>query len=408
MNLSQTIRWGGVLVAAGLAFWAGRYSSSEDLSPADSITEIRAGLSTAGALESLAYLVPALRALEREDLEAAASEYAQRLVTLDECEIAPFVDRWTELSLDDAIAGIESWPDSRKRGVALGKAIENVAVRDPAGGLLLFESAAQQNPSFRSHLGIELLTGLSGSESLDPLSAYIESLSEDSVGPALGASLGMIARHHGSEAMISWTEELLPTLETPQLKEKAFRKAVRTLSRKDPQRAGEWALARWGEPYADIGPGAVAEGWILAAPIDALGWLEHEAPEPSRAKALELVYGRWLFQNRSVAQQWLESTDRTAFHDPAIGVLARTLAQSNPDGAMEWCARVIEQAGRKMCYVSTVGQWARKEPGAAIRWLDESPLEEAARTSVRERIEARTSSKNASGPSSQQVPERDP
>jgi hypothetical protein len=226
------------------------------------------------------------------------------------------------------------------------------------------------------------VNGLAASDP-EGLRGYLRGLDKEAIGAPLGLALGILARQHGVDALLAWTEDLIGETPDAQLRAKIFRKAARTAARRDPHLAAEWIDAHWGRDYAADGPSAVAEAWILLAPLDAIDWLRLKAPAESHSKALGLAFGRWLYEDAAAAKNWLDATERTRFRDPAIAAYARNLARRVPEEAIGQCERVLESETREKCFISAARSWLKRDRAAAAAWLDDSPLDEESRDSLR-------------------------
>jgi hypothetical protein len=88
--------------------------------------------------------------------------------------------------------------------------------------------------------------------------------------------------------------------------------------------------------------------------------------------------------------EWLESEELTVFHDPAIAVHAKELGYRKPSAAVAWCERILDEGRRLACLKKTAAQWYQRDAVAAETWLQQSPLDEAARLKVRTPKKPRT------------------
>ena len=283
-----------VLMRVGGAFALGRLTAPEkhlERARADErVTALREAVAAASPLERAARLTKRLAVLDAEDLDRAIALYEREISSLGECEISPFVDAWTEIDPQAAITRISAWPYAQKRILGLQSAVLATASRDASAALPLFQELSERYPRLRPEFHARLLSGWAASNP-ETLRDHLLALPLDGLGPALGSVLGATARHHGVEFLITWTGQLIdaaPQDET--LRAKIFRKAIRTVTRRDPRRAGEWATAHWGTPHGSEGPRIVAEAWILLEPLTAIEWIQTRAPAESRAKALEMAF----------------------------------------------------------------------------------------------------------------------
>jgi hypothetical protein len=357
--------------------WAGSLASR-----AKPAAAVREALTTGGSLARMARLVPALHALSEDEVDAVAAVYAREISTLGECDIAPFVDAWARIDAEQALEGTAAWPYAAKRKIGLRNALEAVTSREPDRGRTLYETLTESHPALRADLQIDLVSGWAAADP-EGLRGYLRGLSKQEITESAGLALEMIARYHDVDTMLAWTDEFIEETPDAQLPTNFFKKAASIATRFDPLRATTWVGAHWGRDYAEAGPSAVAHAWILVAPLDAIAWLQTEAPAESRAKALESAFRRWLIEDRAAAMNWLGSEERTRFHDPAVAVHAHDLVRRSPEEAIGWCEQVLEPESREECFINVVRRWLMKDGAAAVAWLDESSLDEESRDSLR-------------------------
>jgi hypothetical protein len=114
-----------------------------------------------------------------------------------------------------------------------------------------------------------------------------------------------------------------------------------------------------------------------------MGWLGENASGGRRDRAVRQAFLEWSRADRPSAKAWLESVSPTAFHDPALEVWAEQLVASEPVEALGWCERILDPARRQRCVESSARIWYTRDALAAEAWLQQSPLDEEARSKVR-------------------------
>ena len=97
------------------------------------------------------------------------------------------------------------------------------------------------------------------------------------------------------------------------------------------------------------------------------------------------------------ATQWIESVDRTQFHDPAVAAYARAIVKRTPREAVSSCEEVIEQGPQEACFVSVARSWLQRQPKRASAWLAQSSLDEETRVSIREWVAAKQRLRSTGG-----------
>jgi hypothetical protein len=213
---------------------------------------------------------------------------------------------------------------------------------------------------------------------------YIEALRRDQSASAITQVAGETLRQGGVEALIGWVDSVTGNDAYPnQFKKKAFQRGSRMVARWNPERAAEWAMANRGQPYALDGPRIVAEQWGFKDGRAALEWVRGHPDQELHHSAAHEAFLNWLKSDRSGAVEWLESEELTVFHDPAIAVHAKELGYQKPAEAVGWCERILDEGRRLACLKKTAAQWYQRDAVAAEAWLQQSPLDEAARAKVR-------------------------
>jgi hypothetical protein len=92
----------------------------------------------------------------------------------------------------------------------------------------------------------------------------------------------------------------------------------------------------------------------------------------------------WSRVDQAGAKAWLGSLSPTAFHDPALQAWAEEiLIYQEPLEALGWCERILDPARRQRCLESSARIWYVQDAVAAEAWLQQSPLDEEARSEVR-------------------------
>jgi hypothetical protein len=186
------------------------------------------------------------------------------------------------------------------------------------------------------------------------------------------------------EALIGWVDSVTGNDAFPiRLRKKAFQRGSRMVARWNPERAAEWVMANRGQEYAVDGPRIVAEQWGFQDGRAALEWVRGHPDQELHHSAAYDAFLNWLKSDRRSAVEWLESEELTVFHDPAIAVHAKELGYRKPSAAVGWCERILDEGRRLACLKKTAAQWYQRDAVAAETWLQQSPLDEAARSKVR-------------------------
>jgi len=375
--------WGVTVVAS---FALGRFAGTLAAAPApeDLGAAIRAALGEGDVLERSGRMTSLLEHLDPGNLPQVLAVYDPMLPVVGESDIRPFVAAWTRFDPAGALDHTLAWPFRTRREIGVVAAIESWAQRDPSAARLAYERIVAEHRDLRPRLFEALLAGWvhSGRDGLD---GYLAELPPASWEAATGIAVGALVRRGGAEAALGWADRVLRNeAYDAKLKGSTFRHATRSVARSDPERAAAWALSHAGSEYADDGPRIVAEQWGGRDGRAAIEWVRKlEAGKP-REQAVREAFLQWSKSDPAGAQAWLASESLTEFHDPALNVYARRLADRAPQEAVGWCERMLDAEWRRSCLKAAATQWYRQDAVAAEAWLQASALDEGARQQVRE------------------------
>ena len=374
--------WAATLVAA---FGAGRAAAPPGAisAPEDLGASIRAALGEGDVLERTVRTADLVQHLDAANLPEVRAVYDRMLTVIDQVDIRPFVAAWVRFDPAGALDHTLAWPFATKREYGVEAAMLGWAQRDPLAARLAYEQAAPDHPSVRRTLLIALVAGWvhSGQEGLD---RYIADLPPSSQETAAGTAIGALIRRGGPEAVLAWVDPILRN-EAYEIKFKrsVFRRATRSVARWQPERGVAWATAHAGEAYAKDGIRLVAEQWGAQDGPAAMQWLRDQPHGELREQAVREGFVGWLNSDARSAREWLNAQTLTAFHDPAIEVYASRLGDRAPERSVRWCERISDPQHRNGCLRAAAIQWYRVDAVAAEAWLQQSPLDEEARSAVR-------------------------
>ena len=374
--------WAATIVAA---FVFGRAATPTEAAgaPEDLGASVRSALGEAGSLARLARTANLMQHLDADAVPEVAAVYDLMLSGLDECDIRPFVDAWTQIDPAAALDHTLSWPYESRRKFGVDAAIRSWAVRDPFDALLVSEQLRQEHPSLAAGAFKNLVIGWvqSGQRGLD---SYIAGLSPLRRDDAIGLVVGGLMRRGGTKPTLRWAGAILGNDEyDSNFKKSAFRRGARSVARWYPERAAEWVMKHEGESYADQGVRFVAELWADRDGLAAMQWVRDQPAGKSRDDAVLRTFNRWSAWDPKGAEKWLFSESLTAFHDPAIDAYARLLNRKAPKEAVGWCERIADSDRQYGCLRMTSTEWYRNDAVAAETWLQSSPLTEEDRRIVR-------------------------
>jgi len=374
--------WAATVAAA---FAVGRVTAPpESVSvPDDFGVAIRAALAEKDGLDRAEQTARVLQQLDPENVLEVAAVYDRMINILDELDIRPFAIAWARFDPAAALDHIIGWPFLDKKKMGAGAVIETWAMRDPVGALEAYKQTSARHSELAEDLFINMLTGwlYSGGEGLNE---YVAGLSNMRQEAAITRVAGKLMRSGGANATIPWVDSILRDESYPnRFKKRVFLRGIRIVGRFDPERAAAWAMEHEGQGYAADGPRIVAGRWGSRDGPAAMQWVRDHPAVERLGPAVREGFRTWLESDRQGAVKWLESETLTAFHDPAIGFYARGLSNRAPEKAIVWCERILDSELRLRCLKSTAPKWYQRDAVAAETWLQQSPLDEEARSDAR-------------------------
>ena len=379
--------WAATIV---VAFAIGRNTSAPGVAPApeDLGAAMRSALAEGDALERTAQTVQLLEHLDPETLPGVVAVYDQSIEILDEQDIRPFITAWTRFDPAGALDHALTWPH-RKREAGVDAAIYGWAQRDPLSARLAAAQVASDYPALAETALFRLFAGWihSGQDGLDRHILELPTGAQDS---AIGVAIGALMRKGGADATLAWASAILQDESYgDRFKLWVFRRATRSVARSDPERGAAWALQHAGNDYAIDGPRLVAEQWSEQDGLAAIEWLRDQPESEQRDRAVRDAFLGWLRSDPQSARAWLEGETLTPFHDQAIDVFAKRLADRKPVQAIAWCEHITDPKRRNGCLKVAASGWYQRDAVAAEAWLQDSPLDEEMRSQVRELPEQR-------------------
>jgi tetratricopeptide (TPR) repeat protein len=376
----------GVWAATLLAGFVGArlFTQPESATPPDDFgAEIRAVLAEKDGLDRMERAAAVLQHLNSDNVAEAAAVYDRLLNLLNELDIRPFALAWARFDPEAALQHTLRWrfPDQQKMGASA--AIEGWAMRDPVGALQAYEKAKTENPSISEDMFLNLLSGwlYSGEGGLVE---YVANLSEYKREVAISRVVGKVMRNGDTEGAISWVEAIIQddAYEMP-VKRRVFRRGIRIVGRSDPAIAAAWTMEHHGQDYAVDAPRIAAGRWATKDGPAAMQWVKELPDGELTHLAIREAFLSWYRGDRESAVAWLEAETLTAFHGPAIDYYANALSKRKPEEAIAWCERILDSERQLRCLKPAAVKWFQRDAAAAEAWLQQSPLDEAARSAAR-------------------------
>jgi hypothetical protein len=379
--------WAATVAAA---FVLGRVTApAQVLAPDDLAGSIRAALGEGDELERLGRTVSLLERLGPEELPGVLAVYERMLPLLDAGELGPLFSAWARFDPAGALEHALAWPlrkmgEERRSGVRT--TIESWAQANPSRARQAAEELAAAHPRLRRNAWMGLVAGWvrsdGGPEGLGSFLAELRPARHRD--EAADIALRELVRARGADAALGWADTILrDETQEPSFQRSVFESAVRRAAGFDFERTGAWVMGHAEAAYAKGGLLLVAEHWGRGQGAAVMGWLGEQPAGELRDQAVRKAFLEWSRKDRPGAKAWLDSVSPTAFHDPALEVWAEQLVAREPVEALGWCERILDPAWRERCLESAARSWYARDAVAAETWLQQSPLDEEARSNVR-------------------------
>ncbi len=114
-----------------------------------------------------------------------------------------------------------------------------------------------------------------------------------------------------------------------------------------------------------------------------MAWVGEQPAGELRDQAVREAFVQWSRADPRSARAWLAAEKPTALHDPALESRAQWIVAYEPERAGGWCERIRDTARRQSCLESTAKSWYAQDAVAAETWLQQSSLDDEARSRVR-------------------------
>jgi hypothetical protein len=391
LSANNVVALGVCVVAIAAAFTVGRSTAPSECNPAPEnlATALQAALGEPDVLDRTERTAQLLQHLNPENVAEVSKVYHRMLNILGELAIRPYIAAWARFDPEAALQHTLRWPFQDKMEMGAQAAIEAWALRDPAGAVEAYEEVSARRPGLKEVLLFDMLTGwvYSGHGGVEE---YIANLPTAKLDIAINRVAAKTLRNGGVDAIIQWVDSITGNdAYGNRFKKKAFQRGSRMVARWDSERAAAWAMENRGQNYAIDGPRIVAEQWGMQDGRAALEWVRNHPDEDLHHRAAREAFRTWLEADRTSAVEWIESEELAAFHDPAVILYAKNLGTRAPAEAVEWCERIFDEQRRLACLEQTATRWYQRDAVAAEAWLQQSPLDEEARSKARTPAEKR-------------------
>jgi hypothetical protein len=193
-----------------------------------------------------------------------------------------------------------------------------------------------------------------------------------------------LVRGGGAEAALGWAEPVLRDEGyEPGFKRSVFKAAAGSAARWDPERTAAWTVEHSGADYAKEGVGIVAKHWGRLDGAAAMAWLGEQPAGELRDHAVGEAFWQWSRADPRRSRAWLDAEKPTALHDHAFESRAQRMVAHEPELALGSCERIQDTARQQGCFESSAKSWYAQDAVGAETWLQQSSLDDEARSRVR-------------------------
>jgi hypothetical protein len=172
-----------------------------------------------------------------------------------------------------------------------------------------------------------------------------------------------IIANDGADAAMRWADDV-PEDANDRFKRTAFRKALRHVSVRDPEKAAAWYAPQAEQPYSELGMSVVAPEWV------------------ERDRAMRSAIRRWLAVDAQAAEVWMRERHGDAELAAAVEPFVLWLAQKDPAEAVQWAEGIPQEVRRARALQIAGMRWRAQDSEAFAKWLAGAELPESTRAAL--------------------------
>jgi len=381
--------WAATAVAAFGIGWIAS-PPHEPPVPDDLAASLRSALAEGDVIERQGRTASLLEGLGPDAVPEVAAFYERMIPLISSSELGAFFAAWARFDPVGALDHALAWrlPEMREhRRVGVRAATQVWAQRDPLAARLAVAQIGDDSPAVRGALRHALVAGWAHSpRGQEGLAGFIAELPPlHSRVEFIETAVRELVRGGGSEAALGWAEPVLRDEGFElRFKRSVFEAAADWVAQWDPERTAAWVMAHSEADYAEAGVGIVAKHWGRRDGAAAMAWLGEQPAGEGRDQVVREAFGQWSRTDPRSARAWLDAEQPAALRDPALELQAQRVAAHEPERALGWCERIQDGARQRGCLESAAKKWYAQDAVAAETWLQQSPLDEEARSRVRE------------------------
>jgi hypothetical protein len=383
------VLWAATAVAAFGIGWIAS-PPHEPPVPSDLAASLRSALAESDEIERLGRTASLLEALGPDTVPEVAALYERMIPFINPSELAAFFAAWARFDPLGALDYAREWrlPEQKeRRQIGVSAAIRIWAQRDPLAAREAAGQISADGPAVRQVVPQALVTGWAnsprGQEGLAGFLAELPPLRSRS--ELIETVARELVRGGGAEAALGWAEPLLRDEDYDLMfKRSVFEATADWVAQWDPERTAAWVVEHSGADYAEQALRIVGKHWARRDGAAAMAWLAEQPAGERRDQAASEAFGRWSRTDPLSAGAWLGAEEPTALHDPALEFKAQRLKSHEPERALVLCGRMQDGARQQACLESAAKEWYAQDAVAAETWLQQSSLDDEARSRVRE------------------------
>jgi hypothetical protein len=367
--------------AAGALGCGSRGSGERELDDAGMRAELAAALAEPETLARMAALVRLLGQLGDENVVGAAAAVDEQLTVIPDADLQLFLHSWAAFDPRAALDHVLDWPLQTKREFGAGQVIYYWAWHQGVVEARLQVDSLTE-PSVRKVARGELVKGWARSGDYAGVTEYAARLAHGDLRDRYTAIIvSAIIANDGSDAAMRWADGV-PEDANDRFKRTAFRKALRHVSVRDPEKAAAWYERHAEHPYTELGMAVVVPEWVERDPEAAFDWLLSQTPGPERDRAMRSAIRRWLAVDAQTAAAWMRERHGDAELAAAVEPFVLWLAQSDPAEAVRWAEGIPQEVRRARALQIAGTRWRAQDPEAFGNWLAGAELPESTRAAL--------------------------
>ena len=342
-----------------------------------------------GPLKRIQILSATLDRVDASNVDTLREAIDRDFWWFGDVEMELSLEAWARVDPQAALAYAERWPDSERRPKAMEAVLLGWALDDPELAASEAERLSRKYPRLERQFVESILKGWAQS-GRPGLIAFASQGSDASHPTAALQIAGAQTRRLGVPAVLDWADEALAEDIPRMLRLNLYRRIAGMAGRIDPVAVANWLTPHLEKPYAEGASRLLAERWVAKDAEAVIDWVTKANPQNEQENLLRIAFSRWLARDFEPASTWIRAAPPGERYDPARSSLALALSPRKAiDEAIALAAAIHDDALRQSTLQRVAASWYQRDPVAAETWLQQSELDETARTEVRRAPEKR-------------------